>query len=187
MIICVVFLQRGKKKQVHSLFLSNTPTKPVNKSKTNTAKGNRERLGPAKRPPARQEVNTGRKCHLNHSRFLCAIINTRQDQRNTQIEPPAFQCRERPPLATRQPCLLTRKYFCLSSFSWKADPNTAICPSYLVPFCQSGVKSKSNSVKPKSDSFHICLVQIIVYFCLTAEKELSSSSSLWGRHSSASK
>lgn len=36
---------------------------------------------------------------------------------------------------------LTRKYFCPASFSWNAEPNTAVCPSYLVPLCQEGSKT----------------------------------------------
>lgn len=79
--------------------------------------------------------------------WIAAIscINTRQDQTKTQMAP-LHSIGESAPCWTDTQPALTRKNFCLSSFSWKADPNTAVCPSYLVPSCQRG---EHEEVTPK--------------------------------------
>lgn len=158
MVIHVIWcFYSGEKKNKGLHFFCQKHTHTV-ASKHNTAKGNRERLGTAEH----QEVNAGRKCHLNRSPFLHVLSltpdNIREKHRRSR---PLSQGGERPPLdLSPHRRSLTRKYFCLSSFSWKDEPKTAICPSYLVPFCRRRGKSRSMSVKP---FFFLTLLYLAVF------------------------
>lgn len=113
---------------------------PVNNSKNNTLKGNRERLWCCRIAPAHQQVNTSRKCRLNHSSFLHVASSTPDKIKEKQADYSSAY-------GVYAPCWsniktgLTRKYFCLASFSWNAEPNTAVCPSYRV-FCCMEVQEK---------------------------------------------
>lgn len=113
----------------------NKHTSSANKCKNNIVKGNRNRAWHCGVAPSHQEVSTGRKCHLNHSHFLYVPSLTPTGSKQNTDGAPGFHAEGAPCWTNVKPAL-TRKYFCCSIFSWNAEPNTAICPSYLVPLCQ---------------------------------------------------
>lgn len=104
--------------------------KNVNPAQNHTFKGNRESAKYCERAPLQRCQEMPPESQLFPE---CAIIYTRQDQRKTHMEFLHYSA-ECALCWTNVKSVLTRKYFCRWSFSWNAEPNTAICPSYLVLF-----------------------------------------------------
>lgn len=72
---------------MNALSLSLKHIRPVNNSKNNTFKGNRDRVWHCSTVPAHQEVQHWQEMPPESQPFpACAIINAREDQRQAQLE-----------------------------------------------------------------------------------------------------